>query len=368
MGRVMFRCSNSNYIPNAIMKNNITFFLSNRCSYARSKVLLDELNDKFHLTVLITGNILNEGMDGIYEELHKKYNTIDLITVADTNSKQGMASCSIELSALVLDRFNRKKPDAVVLWADRFELLPVALIAKYMDIPIVHIQGGETSGNIDNYVRNAISMLSQVHCVSHTDAASTLKRYGLKNIYDTGCPSIDVINNIKFEKPTHDYIVCLFHPHTEEIEKANQQTKALMNNVIKFCEVNNFSIYWFAPNNDPGHLDVLNATTNISIIKNLVGDKYLNLLHGAKMIVGNSSSGIRESSYMGIPSVIVGDRQRDRLTASNVLRCDFNNIYETLEKALTLKPKTSKLFGDGKSSPRIATVIKDYLWEKNLKN
>jgi len=328
-------------------------------------MLLDALDKEFHLTVLITGNLITGDMDELRKEIHKKYYAVELNAPSETNTLEGMTCNALEVGQKVWDRFCKKKPDALVLWADRFELLPVALVANYMGIPLIHIQGGEVSGNVDNYVRNAVSMLSQLHCVSHSEALGNLKKFGLKNVYDTGCPSIDVIEHITFEKPTHDYVVCLFHPHTEELDKAHKQTEKLLNSVVSYCEDKKFSIYWFAPNNDPGHKEVLKAATNVTIIKNLIGEKYLQLLNGAKMIVGNSSSGIREASYMGVPAVVVGDRQINRLMATNALHCDFDNIKDTMDRALKLYPRPSRLFGDGKASYRITKIIKDYLWEKS---
>ena len=111
------------------MKQNICTMISNRCSYARAKSLLDDLNDKFHLTVLITGNILHGDMEEMRKEIHKKYFAVELNCPSETNTKEGMTCYSLEIANKVWDRLCRKKPAALVLWADRFELLPVATVS-----------------------------------------------------------------------------------------------------------------------------------------------------------------------------------------------------------------------------------------------
>jgi len=343
---------------------NIFYFLSNRCSYERSKVLLEKLNDNFDLTILLSGSLTSSGFDDIKKEIYSKYKVRTIDLECSTHTVDGMTEYSVLLASRVYDEIKRKKPELMILWADRFELLPVAMVCNYMQVPIAHIQGGEQTGNVDNYVRRAISSLAQFHFVSHADASANLKKMGLDNIYDTGCPSIDVIDRLKYEKPSHNYVVCIFHPHTEELDKIKYQTEILRDNVVSFCEKNNLSLYWFAPNNDPGFMDVV-CNTNLTIIKNLAGDKFLQLLQGAKFIIGNSSAGIRESSFMGIPSVVVGDRQKNRLTASNVIKSDFKLLQESMQKALEMRPRSSKLFGDGRAADRIIMLLKDIIWEKN---
>lgn len=344
----------------------VYYFLSNRCSYARSKILLHKLDREFNLSIIMAGALTSDGFEEIRDEIKNNFNTYPIDIKVDTNTLDGMAYYSVMLADKVCDILIRHRPDAIVLWADRFELLPVAMIANYLQIPIVHLQGGEETGNVDNYVRNAVSSLSQLHFVSHSDAATKLTSRGLTNVYNTGCPSIDIIKDCKYNAPSHNYVICIFHPHTDELDQISFQTNKVFQEVTRFCDKHKLSLYWFAPNNDPGHHNVESCTQNISVIKNLVGDKFINLLAGAKMIVGNSSAGIRESSFLAIPSVVIGDRQKERLTGMNVVRSSFDTILESMEKALIMKPKPSKLFGDGKSSDRIVKLIKEYLNEQKI--
>ena len=227
---------------------SIYYFLSNRCSYERSKILLDKINEEFDLSVIISGALSTEAYKDLEEEITKTYNTVNIRVNCYTNTLEDMAAYSAQLSMKMWDILMARRPDMVILWADRFELLPVAMVCNYMGIPIAHIQGGETTGNVDNYVRKAVSVLSTYHFVSHSDAMNNLVTMGCKHVWDTGCPSIDVIKSLNFEKPNHDYIISIFHPHTEELSSIKRQTNIYRDSVVKFCEENKLSLYWFAPN------------------------------------------------------------------------------------------------------------------------
>ena len=96
----------------------------------------------------------------------------------------------IELST-VLDNL---APDAVVTVADRYETLATAVAASYQHIPLVHVQGGEVSGSIDEKVRHAVTKLADLHLVATEGAAERVRRMGEEpsTVVVTGCPSVDL--------------------------------------------------------------------------------------------------------------------------------------------------------------------------------
>lgn len=324
--------------------------------------MLEELNKSFHLVILITGGLLEEACEEARAELHNTYNTIELDCGRADNTLEGMGAIAGRLYRQVLDHFTRLRPDCVILWADRYELLPVASASAYLQIPICHIQGGEVSGNIDDKVRNAISMLSDIHMVSHSHAGKRLSDFGLNNIHVTGCPSLDIIriNDLKSDF-VESYVVCMFHPHTKELDFCKENTLELVTKLTQFCNKKKLKILWFGPNNDPGHESVKEALKCMEVIDNINGNEYLETIARARFIIGNTSSCIREASYLGLPAVVVGDRQKNRVHAESTIFSDFNTLDNAMEMVYNMVPYRSSLFGDGMASQKITKILGEYL-------
>lgn len=154
------------------------------------------------------------------------------------------------------------------------------------------------------------------------------------------------------------YIICMFHPHTKECDLAGKQAMMVYNAVMEYCERNNLKCYYFKSNNDPGYNKIVKCL-DVDFTYDMSGEDFYRLLAGAHMIVGNSSCGIREASYLGIPSVNIGDRQRGRVKADNVVSCGFGEIHEAMGKAYDMRCEQSHLFGDGESVPRMIKIIKE---------
>lgn len=344
----------------------IAVLLSNRASYERHTVFLKKLKNEFDVTILGCSSLLKEEYSNVFNEINTNYTTICLDVDVDTNSCNGMANYSANLSVVTLDQINFKQYSGLILIADRFELLPVAMDASYCGCLIVHIQAGEDSGNIDQKVRHAVTMLSDICFVSHHVAYNRVKNMGIKEVYNYGCPSIDVVKDVTIvahNATAEKYIISMFHPHTKESISAGDQFVELVDAVTRFSTDNSLKVYWMAPNNDPGYKYILDKI-NKDMIINMHGKDFIRLLAGAKMIVGNSSAGIRESSYLGIPAVNIGKRQENRITGNNVVHCEnicSQNIYNSMLFAYGLKPDQSTLFGSGNASDKIIAKLKEVL-------
>jgi len=269
--------------------------------------------------------------------------------------------------------------------ADRYENLSIAISASYMNIPVAHIQGGETTGSIDEKVRHAITKLSDIHFVSTKRAKDFVIKMGeLKSkVFLTGCPSIDLIKNIdnKLSKnffnrygagalvyPKDNYILVLQHPVTTEFDKANIQIAETIEAVKLFSKKTSFKVIWLWPNIDAGSdtfskkIRIFKETNPnyVRFIKNFSPEDYAKVIKNSKCIVGNSSSGIREASFMGIPSVNIGTRQINREKYINVRDCDFN--IKALKKEISLqfkkkKYKKSRLYGTGNAGKKIIDIL-----------
>jgi UDP-hydrolysing UDP-N-acetyl-D-glucosamine 2-epimerase len=281
--------------------------------------------------------------------------------------------------------FDNLKPDAVVTVADRYETLATAVAASYMNIPVVHVQGGEVTGSIDEKVRHAVTKLSNLHLVSTALAAERVKKLGEAEdtIVITGCPSIDIAAEVAarpaldfdpFAKyggvgPTTDltngYLVVMQHPVTTEYDGARHQVDETLYAVRDL----GLPVLWFWPNVDAGSDGTSKGirvfrekeqADNFHLFRNMYPEDFLRLLVNATAIVGNSSVAIRECSYLGVPAVNIGSRQQGRERGANVIDVDHDRaaigaaVKEHIRRG---KPQSDHLYGDGNAGTRIADCL-----------
>lgn len=283
--------------------------------------------------------------------------------------------------------FDNLKPDIVVTVADRFETLATAVAASYMNIPVAHIQGGEVTGSIDEKVRHAVTKLADLHLVSTEGARQRVERMGEEHrkVYVTGCPSIDLaaeivddpaLNFNPFERYggvgelhelTNGYLVVMQHPVTTEHEKARAHVLETLEAVYEI----NMPTLWFWPNVDAGSDGTSNGIRsfrekykpeNINFFKNMAPTDFLRLLYSSRCLVGNSSVGIRECSFLGVPVVNIGTRQQGRERGQNVIDVGYSRkeIKEAIERQLgNGRYSQDKLYGTGQAGKEISYVLAD---------
>ena len=281
--------------------------------------------------------------------------------------------------------FDNLAPDAVVTVADRYETLATAVAASYMNIPVVHVQGGEVTGSIDEKVRHAVTKLSNLHLVSTAMARERVIRLGEEpaSVVMTGCPSIDIAAAVAarpaldfdpFEKyggvgPREDlskgYLVVMQHPVTTEYDEARAQ----VDETLYALKDSSLPVLWFWPNVDAGSDGTSKGIrvfrerekpANFHFFRNMFPDDFLRLLCGAAAIVGNSSVAIRECAYLGVPAVNIGSRQEGRERGRNVIDAGHDRaaiaaaIREHVRRG---RPAPDHLYGDGHAGPRIADTL-----------
>ena len=281
--------------------------------------------------------------------------------------------------------FDNLKPDAVVTIADRYETLANAVAASYMNIPVVHVQGGEVTGSIDEKVRHAVTKLSNLHLVSTKGAAERVKRLGEapETVVITGCPSIDIAADVAarpaldfdpFVKyggvgPNTDlsrgYLVVMQHPVTTEYEEARRQVEETLYALKTIA----LPILWFWPNVDAGSDGTSKGIRvfrerekpdNLHLFRNMFPEDFLRLLVHSTAIVGNSSVAIRECSFLGVPAVNVGTRQQGRERGANVIDVEHDReaIAGAIREHMTRgRPIADHLYGDGRAGQRIADCL-----------
>lgn len=281
--------------------------------------------------------------------------------------------------------FENLKPDVVVTVADRFETMATAVAAAYMNIPLAHVQGGEVTGSIDEKVRHAVTKLADVHLVSCEPAARRVIHMGEcpGRVHVTGCPSIDLAAEVACD-PRLDfdpftryggvgapqdlsdgYLVVMQHPVTTEYEEARAQTVE----TLEAVDQAGLPVLWFWPNVDAGSDGTSNAIRSfrearkprrMHFFKNMTPTDFLRLLCNAKALVGNSSVGVRECGFLGVPVVNVGTRQTGRDRGPNVIDTGYDrgDIRAAVERHLANGLYASDtLYGDGHAGERIAEVL-----------
>lgn len=289
----------------------------------------------------------------------------------------------LELSTV----FDNHRPDIVVTIADRFETMATAIAASYMNIPLAHIQGGEVTGNIDEKVRHSITKLADYHFVASEGAKERVLRLGEDPafVFNTGCPSIDLAAEVaaapafNFDPMqkyggvgssidvNQDYIVVMQHPVTNEYEESRKH----IDETLKAVHQLGIPTLWFWPNVDAGADGTSKGIRsfrerykpeNIHFFKNMEPQDFLRLLVNSRCLIGNSSVGIRECAFLGVPVVNIGSRQNRRDRGQNVVDVgyDATSIQQAIQHWITHpKPASSHVYGGGDAGQQIAQRLVD---------
>jgi len=280
-------------------------------------------------------------------------------------------------------QFENIKPDVVLTVADRFETIATAIAASYMNIPVAHTQGGEVTGSIDESVRHAVTKLAHMHFPSSQRAYDFLIRMGEdpQTVHLTGCPAMDVVADSDLSlppdlfkryagvgadiDPSKPYLVVLQHPVTTEYGKGFAQIGQTLEAISRI----GMQAAWLWPNVDAGSDDISKGLRvfrehhnpdYLHFYRNFSPEDYVRLLDNCACLVGNSSSGLREGAFMGVPCVNIGTRQQGRERAENVVDVgyDASAIDAAIRKQLKHgKYPQSKLFGDGTAGKQIADIL-----------
>lgn len=360
-----------------------------RPSYSRIRAALESLhgNPDVELIVLCSGSALLDRYGKVVDLIKSDGFRVEeeLYTFVEGNEPINMAltaANTVNQTAAALRRIN---PDFVITIADRYETLGTAVASAYLGIPLIHIQGGEITGNIDEKVRHAVTKLADVHLVANQRAAERLVRMGEhpSSVMVTGCPSIDIAREALALEVSAvqkalgrsgvgaeidlagDYLVVLQHPDTDTYSESYAQMQATLDAVHRL----DLPTIVFWPNVDAGS----DATSKcirvfresgklkkVHYVKNLEGKLFLRLLMGARCLIGNSSVGLRECAYLGVPVVNIGRRQLGRDRAANVadVAHDAMGIQAAVQGQLEHGPyASSALYGDGRAGAEIARVI-----------
>jgi UDP-hydrolysing UDP-N-acetyl-D-glucosamine 2-epimerase len=370
-------------------KRRICVLVTARPSYSRIRSALHAIQNHPDLELLLivgASALLERYGNAIQAIEHDGFTAAARVfmVLEGENLVTSAKSTGIGLSELATV-FDNLKPDAVVTVADRYETLATAVAAAYMNIPLVHVQGGEVTGSIDEKVRHAVTKLANLHLVSTKLARERVIKLGEApdSVVVTGCPSIDIAAEVAarpaldfdpFERyggvgPREDlskgFLVVMQHPVTTEYEEARQQ----VDETLYAVKDSSLPVLWFWPNVDAGSDGTSKGIrvfrekehpANFHFFRNMLPEDFLRLLCQSTAIVGNSSVAIRECSYLAVPAVNIGSRQTGRERGRNVIDVDHERgaIAGAIREHLTRgRPEPDRLYGDGKAGARIADTL-----------
>jgi GDP/UDP-N,N'-diacetylbacillosamine 2-epimerase (hydrolysing) len=370
-------------------KRKICAVITARPSYSRVKTALQAIKNhpKLELQLVVAGSALLDRYGTAVDFIEKDGFTIDekVFMVLEGENKTAMAKTTGLGLMELANVFYNLQPDAVLTIADRFETIATSIAAAYQNIPLIHLQGGEVTGNIDEKVRHANTKLADIHFVTSEDAKQRVIKMGEDEAYviNSGCPSIDLAATV-LDSPDldfdpflkyggvgatfslkEDYIVVMQHPVTTEYDEARKD----VTNTLEVIDELQIPTFWFWPNVDAGADGTSNGIRSyrekndpkhIRFFKNMEPDDFLKLLANSKCLIGNSSVGIRECSFLGVPVVNIGTRQNRRLRGENVIDVmyDKTEIKAAIESQLS-NPKNGKssIYGAGDSGVKIAAIL-----------
>lgn len=366
---------------------DICVVVNSRANYGRVKSVLRAVEDHpgLRLQLILGASALLYRFGDVREVMAADGFTTESVvySVVEGENPTTMAKSTglaiLELTTL----FERDRPDFVITVADRFETLATAVAASYMNIRVAHTQGGEVTGSIDESVRHAVTKLSHLHFPASERAAEYIVRMGEdpETVHLVGCPSIDPLSDLDLSlppdifggahgagadlDPASPFLLVLQHPVTTEFGDGRRQIQETLEAVSSF----GMQTVWLWPNVDAGSDDISKGLRifrearpdyPIRFYRNFPVEDYDRLLANTSCIVGNSSSAIREGSFLGTPAVNIGTRQGGRERGPNVIDVDYESaaIRAAIDKQLEHgRYERSTLFGDGQSGRRIADVL-----------
>ena len=364
------------------MKKKIIFVTGTRADYGKIKSLILKLQKRnlFEVNVFVTGMHNLKKFGSTWEALvyDKIKNIIRFRNQKNNDSMDFVLAKTIVGFKRIVTKI---KPDLIVIHGDRIETLACAIVGSLNNYRTAHIEGGEVSGTVDEILRHSISKLAHTHFVTNKRAKKRLIQMGefKDNIFVMGSPDVDIINSKKlplykdvskrYDIKFKDYGIGILHPVTTNIENLKNETLSFLNSIKKSKK--NFVLVY--PNNDHGSNIILDEykkikSKNIRILPSMRFEYYLVLLKNSKVIIGNSSSGIMEAPYYGIPTINIGDRQKNRSKLKTIQHCRFNEkkILNLINKMFskTKRHKVKSEFGKGQSYKIFDKILRSKkLWK-----
>ena len=368
-----------------------------RPSWARVKHLVLAYINLFGISkvrVSLVGPAVSNRYGNITNNLPSELEIYQFPALQESDDLDSVAITCLDGANALVRHWSHKRPDCVLVIADRTETLGVSLSAALMQIPLIHLQGGEVSGSIDDKIRDTNTKLADLHLTTNEYTRQRLLSLGedAELIKITGCPSIDIVKEVVLNKLQYAidfstipgvgisfdieniYGIIMFHPDTLN----ESQTQEWVDLLVKLVDDTNMNWFWFWPNPDHGTNAIskklrtareMGALSKVKFVINLEPEKFIKLALNAKILIGNSSFGIRESSFIGLPVINIGKRQFGRQKATNVTDLvdilGFDEFKNLVQIESQKSYPSSELYGDGEAGVKAAKIIGS--WKPQIK-
>lgn len=362
-------------------KKKIIFLTGTRADFGKLKSLIEITCNlpEFEIHIFVTGMHLLEEYGYTILEIEKcGYQNIHSF---NNHTDEKTMDLSLAKTIEGFSSFVKKiDPDLIVVHGDRVEALAGAIVGALNNKLVSHIEGGEISGTIDELIRHAVSKMSHIHFVSNQKAKDRLVQMGEvpESVYVIGSPDVDLMLSEKlpslekvkeyYEIGFESYGLAMFHPVTTEYQNMEGYAKSFVEALI---ESNREYVVIF-PNNDLGsnliirEYEKLKRNSNFRVFPSIRFEYFLTLLKNAQFMVGNSSAGIREAPYYGIPVVNIGTRQKNRALHRDIINSGYSKqeILESIGLASISKFPKEDLFGLGNSDQLfLESLLNPGFWE-----
>lgn len=376
---------------------NITVVTGTRAEYGllKNTIKAIEKDEDLNLQLVVTGTHLSHKYGYTVKEIEEDGCIIsEKIDILEED--RNISAISIEIGTLIIEIckvLERLKPDILLILGDRYEIFAAATAAMAMNIPIAHISGGEiTEGAMDEQIRHAITKMAHIHFPGAKEYAGNIQKMGEESwrIFNVGDPGIenikctDFLDTKEIEQKIginieEDTMLVTFHPVTLEIDNTYMYIKNLLEAITR----TNKKVIITYPNSDNGGEIIIEEILKFEkkynkakVFESLGSLLYLSIMKQCRLVIGNSSSGLVEAPFMRKPVINIGNRQKGRLMAKNIISCDYSieSISKAIEKANSLqfrefvKNNPQSLYGEGNTSKEIVKVLREIeLGEKLIK-
>jgi UDP-N-acetylglucosamine 2-epimerase (hydrolysing) len=362
----------------------ILFLTGTRADFGKIKSLISILDNHqdFEVHVFVTGMHLQKEYGYTLIEIERC--NFKSVHTFENHTHETTMDLTLAKTIEGLSSYCKKgQPDLIIVHGDRVETLAGAIVGSLNNILVAHIEGGELSGTVDELIRHSVSKLSHIHFVSNEEAAKRLVQMGEmeSSIFTIGSPDIDImfsddlpeIDVVKkyYEIDFENFAIVLFHPVTTE---ANEM-KNYAENFVAALQKDTHNCVIIYPNNDLGSQFIieeymkLKDSKRFRIFPSLRFEYFLTLLKNAQFIIGNSSAGIREAPYYGIPIINIGSRQQNRALNADIVNVDYTKegILDALKSINSHKIQRIDLnFGEGNSTQLFVNAIENKdIWKIN---
>lgn len=368
-----------------MFKRKVLIITERRADYSRFKPIINLIkkSKKLNYELIVTGSHLLKKhgftINWIKKDNIKTHYKIKSFKEEENiNDGESMILALGKIFIKISRIIKKSNPDIILSGFDIGANFALTVAGAHLNIPIAHIQGGEVTGSIDESLRHAMSKFSNYHLVANSDAKQRLVRMGERkeNIFIVGCPSLDAlflekkIDSLEILKKfkidvKKNFIIIIQHPVTSEDKQSGKQIVETIQAVKK----SSLPALFVLPNNDSGHDDIIKIIKKSKIrwTETLSLSEYSFLLQHAKILIGNSSSGIHEAASFKLPAINIGTRQNGRLKPRNVINATYNrkDIYNKIKfcmynkKFLKIIKFLKNPYGDGKSSLRIVKILSE---------